>query len=109
MAFLVNDSWAVDTSKLPPPAGRRVDFEQDVRPIFAENCYSCHGPKKQLSSFRLDRKADALKGGENGQVIIPKKSADSPLIHFVGALDPAVPEVEAACLVIGEHRLDPPP
>ena len=29
-------------------------FETKVRPVLAENCFSCHGPKKQQSDFRLD-------------------------------------------------------
>ena len=42
-----------------------VAYEKDIEPIFANNCYSCHGPKKQESSLRLDSKADALKGGDS--------------------------------------------
>src|SRR5262245_6322343 len=64
-----------------PKAPDRVDFTRDVRPILQQRCYSCHGPEKQRSSFRLDRKADALRGGESGRAIVPGKSADSPLIH----------------------------
>src|SRR5262249_22557455 len=62
------------------PVRRPVDFEADVRPILAASCYPCHGPQTHKSEFRLDRKADALKGGENGIAIVPGKSADSPMI-----------------------------
>src|SRR5262245_10230520 len=34
---------AVDVTKLPPPASKSVDFAKDIQPIFAENCYGCHG------------------------------------------------------------------
>jgi mono/diheme cytochrome c family protein len=81
---------AADVSKLPPPAARKVDYAKDIQPIFASTCYSCHGEKKQQSGFRLDRKADALKGGEIGQGIVPGKSAESPLIHYVAGIDPDV-------------------
>ena len=33
--------------KLPPAASRKVEFESDIRPIFASSCLGCHGPKKQ--------------------------------------------------------------
>ena len=61
----------VDTSKLPPPVNRKVDFVKDIKPLFEANCYKCHGPEKQKSEFRLDVGADALKGGEHGQDILP--------------------------------------
>ncbi len=79
----------VDASKLPPPASRAVDFARDIKPIFEANCFSCHGPQKQKSQFRLDRKSDALKGGDShAPDIVPGKSAESPLIHFVAGLVP---------------------
>ena len=79
----------LDLSKLPPPAGRPVDFAKDIRPILANSCYGCHGPEKQKSSFRLDLKSAALKGGENyAPAIKPGQSAESPLIHLVAGLVP---------------------
>ena len=44
-------------------APARVDFRKDVQPIFKSNCYGCHGPSQQMNGFRLDRRADAMKGG----------------------------------------------
>ena len=29
-------------------------FETKVRPVLAEHCFSCHGPKKQMGGLRLD-------------------------------------------------------
>jgi len=68
---------------LPPAANRPIDFAKDVRPIFDLACMSCHGPKQQKSSFRLDRKKDALAGGDFGVAIVPGKSAESALIQRV--------------------------
>jgi mono/diheme cytochrome c family protein len=79
----------VDKTKLPPPASRAVDFAKDIRPLFESKCHACHGPDKQKGQLRLDRKADALKGGDShAPDIVPGKSADSPLIHFVAGLVP---------------------
>ena len=72
---------------LPAPVPRKIDFAKDIEPIFAQACYSCHGPKKQQSDFRLDRKTAALKGGDLGVAIVPGKSAESPLIRYVAGLD----------------------
>src|ERR1043166_7237498 len=49
---------------------KKVDFIHEVQPIFKESCYSCHGPEKSKAGLRLDTKARAMKGGENGVVIV---------------------------------------
>ncbi len=81
-------SWTAAAAELPPAATRPVDFARDVQPLFARHCYSCHGPEKQKGQLRLDRKADALKGGDShAPDILPGRSAESPLIRFVAGLD----------------------
>ena len=37
-------------------------FEKEVRPVLAEQCYGCHGPKLQQSGLRMDNLAGLLKG-----------------------------------------------
>jgi mono/diheme cytochrome c family protein len=65
-----------------------VDFIKDVRPIFEEHCYSCHGAEKQKGGLRLDVKSAALKGGdEHAPNILPGKAETSPLITFVKGED----------------------
>jgi mono/diheme cytochrome c family protein len=60
------------------------DYARDVRPIFEKHCYACHGPNDQTSSYRLDVRAVALKGGDSGETaIVPHKSAASALIRHV--------------------------
>ena len=81
---------ANSVEKLPPAATKKIDFVKDVQPLFVAKCYSCHGPKKQESSFRLDHKASALRGGEIGRAIVSGKSAESPLIRYVAGLDPDI-------------------
>ncbi|MDX1965221.1 MAG: PSD1 and planctomycete cytochrome C domain-containing protein [Pirellulales bacterium] len=75
-------------AKLPPAANRQIDFIKDVQPIFAENCFSCHGPHRQEAGFRLDHKPTVLAGGELGVALAPGKSDKSLLIHFVAGLRP---------------------
>ena len=88
---LALNSWVlaeVDISKLPAPADQKgVTFEKDIKPIFEKSCFKCHGAEKQKGKLRLDSLESALKGGENGESIIPKNSAKSPLVHSVARLD----------------------
>jgi hypothetical protein len=64
-------------------AAPMVDFAKDIRPILERNCFDCHGPEKQKSGLRLDRKADTLKGGDTGVLLIAGKGAQSLLIQVV--------------------------
>jgi cytochrome c553 len=79
---------ATDLANLPAAAARPVDFVRDVQPIFAKSCYGCHGEQKQKSGLRLDVKGIALKGGEDGPVIVPGRGAQSLLVQLVAGLDP---------------------
>src|SRR2546426_7643486 len=83
LAVTASQAAEVDVAKLPRATSRTVDFAKDIQPIFAENCYGCHGPKKQEAGFRLDQKSVALKGGDLGPAIAPGKSAESLLVHLV--------------------------
>ncbi len=50
-----------------PPAGR-IDFRRDVQPILRGRCVGCHGPDQQWSGLRLDRRADAMRGGSQTDI-----------------------------------------
>jgi ankyrin repeat protein len=69
-------------AQLPPTfSASRIDYEKDVKPLLARNCYGCHGPEVQEAGLRLDLRQNALRGGDHGPVIIPGKSAESELIR----------------------------
>ncbi|MFN0016843.1 MAG: DUF1549 domain-containing protein, partial [Pirellulaceae bacterium] len=80
---------AKEKPTLPPAATRTVDYAKDVQPLLSQHCYKCHGPDKQESSFRLDQKGAALRGGDWGdKPLVAGKSAESPLIKAVAGLLP---------------------
>ncbi len=79
--LLLTVSVAFADTKLPAPANRKVDFEKDVQPILAQKCHSCHGEEAQQSGLRLDKRQNALRGGDYGPVILPGDSAGSKLIR----------------------------
>src|SRR2546426_5276733 len=56
-------------------------FEKRIRPVLADNCFSCHGPKKQQSGLRLDSLAGVLKGTEEGPVVVKGHPEKNPLIR----------------------------
>ena len=62
-----------------------VDFARDVQPIFRQNCIGCHGPAKQNSGLRLDRKSSVLKPGVRR--VVPGSSENSFLYYRVAGSD----------------------
>lgn len=61
-----------------------VDYFKDVQPILEARCYDCHQGGKAKGDLRLDRHADALRGGKaDGPAVIPGDIAGSSLIWRV--------------------------
>jgi len=80
------------SSSKPASASAAEFFETQIRPVLAENCFSCHGPKKQKAGLRLDSRDSLLKGSENGPVIVPGKVEKSKLIQAINYVgDPQMP------------------
>jgi mono/diheme cytochrome c family protein len=75
-----------------PAAAQPVSFAADIRPIFENNCWKCHGGAVQLSKLDLRSRDAALKGGQRGAAIVPGKAEDSRLYRVVAALEkPSMP------------------
>ncbi len=70
-----------------PAAENAVDFNQDIRPILAENCFYCHGQDsaKRKADLRLDLRPSAIAAG----AIVPKDVAASELAQRIDSDDPA--------------------
>ncbi len=66
-----------------------IDFERDVRPIFMQHCYACHGPdaSQRKADLRLDSRAiifSVLPSGK--QPIVPSDTGRSAVIQRISAL-----------------------
>jgi hypothetical protein len=67
-------------------AGDKLEYNRDVRPILAENCFACHGPDSaaRKADLRLDRREDALKS----EAIVPGDLAASEIVNRICATEP---------------------
>src|SRR5436190_14709576 len=73
------------------PAAEQIEFfENKIRPVFAEHCYSCHSEKaeKLKGGLRLDTPEAVLKGGNSGPAIVRGDPNASLLIKAVRYTDP---------------------
>jgi hypothetical protein len=68
-----------------------LDFNQDVQPILASNCFSCHGPDPQArkAGLRLDLEETAFaKRSGHRDAIVPGHPDSSELIARIEATNP---------------------
>ncbi len=65
-----------------PNAEEVAFFEQKIRPLLVEHCYSCHSAeaKKLKGNLFLDSKAGWLKGGDSGEPSIVPGNPDASLL-----------------------------
>ncbi len=82
MALLSADSSAQDAEK--------IDFEKQIWPFMKETCVKCHKPpytdergreRKPKADLVVTSKEGLMKGGENGEVVVPGKPEDSPFLQ----------------------------
>ncbi len=70
-----------DAADQPAADSGAIDFEKQIRPLFAKHCVDCHKPDKDESGFRLDLGHLAIRGGDRGVAIVPGKSDESLLFQ----------------------------
>ncbi|MBC7807103.1 MAG: PSD1 domain-containing protein [Akkermansiaceae bacterium] len=58
-------------------------FETKIRPVLADNCYSCHGKNAQIAGLRMDSREALLKGGDSGTSLVPGDPEKSLLLQVV--------------------------
>lgn len=72
-------------------SAERVQFNRDIRPIFSDTCFACHGPdeNKIKGGLRLDSLDAARKGGKSGDpAILPGKPEASEVMKRLRTDDP---------------------
>ena len=77
--------------KVQLAAGRHLDFNQDVQPILAANCFACHGPDPEMrkAGLRLDLEESAFKKRPgHPDAIVPGHPEKSALIKRIESTDP---------------------
>jgi hypothetical protein len=64
-------------------ADEKLQYNRDIRPILAENCFACHGPDSaaRKAGLRLDKRDAAIDAG----AIAPGKPNESDLVHRINA------------------------
>src|SRR5437762_6681793 len=69
---------------------RPIDFNRDIRPIFSNSCYACHGPDKNArkANLRLDTKDGLFSQIDDVYPVVPGKLDDSQIYLRITSDDP---------------------
>jgi len=62
---------------------KKVDFEQDIRPILEFNCVKCHNAEEAEGGLRFDTAEEFFKGGDGGQALVKGKPDESYMLDLV--------------------------
>jgi len=71
----------------PCPAADKLEYNRDIRPILADNCFACHGADSasRKADLRLDQRDQALKA----EAIVPGDPTASEMIRRIDTADAA--------------------
>src|SRR5260370_21538853 len=63
----------------------KIEFNRDIRPILAENCYSCHGPdaSQRKADLRLDTRDGLFAAIEDVHPVIPEHPEQSEIYRRI--------------------------
>ena len=77
-----------DISKLPPPSTKAgLTWDKDIKPFIETSCGKCHGGDKPKSKYRVDTKANFIKGGESDEkAVVAGKSTESLVVLYTADL-----------------------
>ncbi len=67
-----------------------VNYNRDIRPIFSDTCYRCHGPDKNArkAGLRLDLREEATRKTKSGAIpIVPGKPEESEIVKRIFSND----------------------
>jgi hypothetical protein len=83
LAWCLGDTFAL--------AEQKLDFNRDIRPILAENCFQCHGfdEKARQAELRLDVAESALADRDGVPAIVPGNPEESELWRRITSDDDA--------------------
>jgi hypothetical protein len=87
LAALVSAVSAAGRAGQQPAAPPPLSFNRDIRPILANNCFTCHGPdeNKRETDFHFDTKDGMFL--EEG-IVVPGQAAKSVLVKKITEPDP---------------------
>src|SRR5690606_22327352 len=61
--------FAISSSVHAADSAPKVTYDDHVRPILRQHCFTCHGSEQKKSDLALDNYSTAMAGGASGEVL----------------------------------------
>ncbi|EMI15764.1 secreted protein containing DUF1549 [Rhodopirellula maiorica SM1] len=101
-------SFAIAEFTLPAIADE-VEFNRDIRPIFSDTCFKCHGPDANTreAGLRLDERAAAVEDLGGYAAIVPGNADQSEAVARIESDDPELrmPPPDSGLVLTADQRL----
>lgn len=92
LSIAIAATCAAQEAKPAAGAAPKITYDEHIRPILREHCFTCHSADKQESGLQLDSYQKAMAGGSSGEVVLPGDLASSRLWALVShAEEPKMP------------------
>ncbi|PHS19021.1 MAG: hypothetical protein COA78_01265 [Blastopirellula sp.] len=65
----------------------KISYDEQVRPIFREHCFSCHNQDKSEGGLALDSYGALMEGGSSGEIVYAEDIDSSRLWDLIDHLD----------------------
>ena len=90
IAVCIGGARAEEAAKPADPA--KITYDEHVRPIFLEHCFSCHNQETKKSDLSLAAYGSLMTGGASGEIIAPGDPDSSRLWALIShAEEPKMP------------------
>ncbi|MBK1834628.1 PSD1 and planctomycete cytochrome C domain-containing protein [Roseibacillus ishigakijimensis] len=76
--------FALASLLLAPLVQAKIDFAEEINPLFVKHCTACHGGVKEAGGLSFIYRERALKEGDSGEMaIVPGKPEESELMRRI--------------------------
>src|SRR5436190_21394872 len=91
---MIRTTWMALAVVLLAAPGRADEalFRDRVAPVLKKRCVECHNPKKSRGGLDLSTRAALLRGGDQGDAVVPGKADKSLLVEQIAGTKPAMPK-----------------
>ena len=92
MAFVVVGKIALADETPPADASAKITYEDHIKPIFRQHCFTCHNQGESKGGLALDSNGAIMTGGGSGEIVSAGDPQASRLFQLIAHIDePAMP------------------